>query len=316
VTVAAAALPLLATLDQNASGYVRKLSDSGLPEYWSQSCIPLTVYLNGFTEMSRDEVAKSVAAGAHAWGPNAVGCPDGTRPYLEIVTNIAGDDHGPSASTNDGRNHLTFVVEGWADLLPSGTSRPSNALALTSTWHRPDGRIVGADIELNADPLFGFVWRNLDPGVDPGGGNGLQLADLQNAVTHEIGHLLGFGHTCLGFDDDPAFDDQGQPVPDCRSASDELRQTVMYNGILTEGETSKRFLSSDEVRAVCEVYPEASDPRNCTLDLPNDGCGCAAAAASSSGSRGVLVAGCVLGLVVIGRRRGRRAARERTARPG
>ena len=214
-------MPLLATLERDASAYVRKLTDSGLPEYWSQSCLPVTVFMGGFTEMKRDEVAKSVAAGAHAWGPNAVSCFDGTRPYIEIVTNIASDEQAARLRANDGYNYLTFVVDGWGDPLPDGSFRPSNALAVTATWHRPDGRIVGADIELNADPLFGILWRNVDPGVDPGGGNGLLLADLQNAVTHEMGHLLGFGHTCRNFDEEPSVDDQGEPVPDCGSASDE-----------------------------------------------------------------------------------------------
>lgn len=55
-------------------------------------------------------------------------------------------------------------------------------LALTRTWTMPDGEIVHFDVTLNGeDPLWSTA----------GGG---QAMDLQNAMTHEVGHALGLGH--------------------------------------------------------------------------------------------------------------------------
>ena len=51
----------------------------------------------------------------------------------------------------------------------------------------------------------------------------------------------------------------------------------MFATILEDNaEISKRVLSPDDIRAVCETYPAERDPHACTLDLPDDGCGCAA----------------------------------------
>jgi hypothetical protein len=81
-------------------------------------------------------------------------------------------------------------------------------------------------------------------------------------------------------------------------------------------ETSKRVLSQDDVDGVCAIYPAAQDPHACTLDLPDDGCGCAAGRAPG-GDRGALAGAVVaLALALVRTGRGRRAGRARTARPG
>jgi hypothetical protein len=161
---------------------------------------------------------------------------------------------------------------------------------VTYSFVQPGGRIVDADMRLNAAYR---AFADLDPG---GYSNGQGLAfDLQNAVTHELGHVLGLDHTCVLDPDDPRpLDDQGIPVPTCAGASDEILATTMYPS--TEpGWISQRVLSSDEVRAVCTIYPAGADPKLCVLDLPNDGCGCAAAGARPGG----LIAAAALVLAVI-----------------
>ena len=81
-----AAVIALTIITSTAHAYVQKRNDSGLPEYWQASCASVTVYTNGFSMMTRDEIAKSIGAAAQAWSPGAVSCPDGGHPSIEIVT--------------------------------------------------------------------------------------------------------------------------------------------------------------------------------------------------------------------------------------
>ena len=302
LVAAVIALPIITS---TAHAYVQKLNDSGLPEYWQASCVSVTVYTNGFSDMTRDEVAKSVGAAAQAWSPAAVSCPDGGNPSIEIVTSMAAADARAPAVAYDAHNTVSIVSEGWRPGLES-------AVALTSVFARSDGRIVDADMQINAE---WSEWANLDPGFDPTGFNGQFPFDLQNAVTHEFGHLLGFGHTCWSPFSDPVrpIDDQGQEVPDCGdSAPDEVKQSVMYAVVdPLRLEISKRFLSIDEVRGVCEIYPPTTAPPVCALDTPNDGCGCAAAAGDgqTDGQAAGVLALLAIALGAIRMRRARRAAR-------
>ena len=78
---AAACGALLAVLTAPAvsHAYVRAhAAQSLLPTFWDAGCQIVTIYPNGFTEMTSDEVAKSIAAAAHAWSPDAVTCPAAT----------------------------------------------------------------------------------------------------------------------------------------------------------------------------------------------------------------------------------------------
>jgi len=287
-----------------AWGYVRKKTDAGIDEYWQLSCVPLTVYLNSFTDMTRDEVAKSVGAAAHAWSPSAVTCADGSHPFLEIVTSMAPADEVPPAPAYDGRNTMLFYT-------PSRPYPPFeisgigiSTVALTSTWARADGHIVDADVRINAVDNF---FANIDPGFVAA--NGQSPLDLQNALTHEFGHLIGLGHSCwnLFSDAEQPIDDMGVPVPTCDSAPDDVIQTVMFATIQGNLETSKRVLSPDDIRAACSIYPSEQDPHVCAYDMPNEGwgCGCSAAPAPAGASLSLVSLLSLLSLLARPRRRPR-----------
>jgi len=91
---------------------------------------------------------------------------------------------------------------------------------------------------------------------------------------------------------------------------DDVKQTVMYAVVdPLRLEVSKRFLSTDEIRGVCEIYPPTTAAPVCALDTPNDGCGCAAAAGDGDREAAGVLALLAVALYTIRMRRARRAAR-------
>lgn len=90
-------------------------------------------------------------------------------------------------------------------------------VALTTSYYDPHtGTISDADIDLNDK----WYWTVGDTGVS---------YDVQNAVTHELGHLLGLAHS---------------PDPNA----------TMYASA-DEGELKKRDLGLDDINGLCTIYP-------------------------------------------------------------
>jgi hypothetical protein len=307
----AGALAAVSLVARGAGAYVQAVSDAGAPLYWSSSCETVTIYLNGFTAMTPDEVAKSIAGAAAAWGPDIVTCPaavgDGGEghPYFEIIPELSTGGAVPGVA-RDGKNSIIFQTTDW------GTN-PPEALAFTSVWKEPNGRIFDADIEINATTGGAITWANLDPGTPPPE-HGILRFDLQTVMTHEFGHFLGLAHTCIDTDltdasndgNNPppsATDDQGNPVPSCSDADAQEMGAVMWYEVSPES-IAKRVLSTDDARGVCAIYPPAQDPHSCTQNLPDDGCGCAIARTRSGRLAGLALAAMALALAG-GRRRPR-----------
>jgi len=138
----------------------------------------------------------------------------------------------------------------------------------TSSYIQSTGGLVDADIELNAATAFPTVVDS--PPCSPGALSTACVAnDVQNAVTHELGHFLGLDH-----------------APDPSS-------TMYANEPL--GETSKRVLDSGSKQFVCDVYPQGRASIDCSA---SSGGGC-----SSTDASGALVPGLALVLAALARRR-------------
>jgi hypothetical protein len=115
------------------------------------------------------------------------------------------------------------------------------AIAITTTSFNPkSGLIFDSDIELNA-PRFLFTTVDAPPcpvnmySVD------CVATDVQNTVTHEVGHLLGLAHTT------------------------EAGSTMAPRA--DPGETSKRTLDANSAKFVCDVYPAGKPSKSCVVKV-------------------------------------------------
>jgi MYXO-CTERM domain-containing protein len=228
-----------------ARAFVPYRTATGQAYHWSRACVGVRVYADDLSDMTPAQVMDAASGAAAAWSAAANPCS-----FVNLVVQQASGP-GPKVSY-DGIDTTTFRSTSWCnpDDPPGACSYPPEATALTTIFvMKSTGVIVDADIEVNAK---NFVWG--DVALQPG-----TRQDLQSTLTHEMGHLLGFDHTCVmpGAPGAPPLDDMGNPVPACDDASAAVRATTLFPGVMPN-DVSKRTLEPDDQRAVCTTYP-ASD---------------------------------------------------------
>ena len=146
----------------------------------------------------------------------------------------------------------------------------STVVALTtSSYIVSTGELLDADVEMNAASATPTIVDS--PPCSPGAISTSCVAnDVQNAVTHEIGHFLGLAHS---------------PDP----------SSTMYTSEPL-GETSKRVLDTGSKQFVCDVYPAGQVSKDCAPSSSSSGC-------SSAGDPGALAPGILLLLLALAGRR-------------
>ena len=289
-------------------GYVPTTNDSGARLHWAGSCVFLTPSMKGTPDLAQDDVIAAFTAAANAWNGQAGSCS-----YIRFMMQPAEDRD----LRYDGKNMLIFRGDKWE---PGGTDdmHPYNPAATAITTVRfvndksraDNGTILDTDIEVNTIDYAMAVGCETRCRTNATSGT---VEDLQNTLTHELGHVIGLAHTCYTPDPrnptaPPPLDNTGQPAPRCELGSllpKTVTDAVMYpfQGPM---EISKRVLSQDDIDGDCHTYPTAMDPHVCApVEVASDG-GCAVSPATSDADDGAFLTGGLLTAFVLSRLRRRR----------
>jgi hypothetical protein len=271
---------------------------NGLPVYfhWNRVSVPITVYPNDMSTMTPDAVELAASAAASAWSQDQLACT-----FLNLQVSASFDATQPAGRDD---THVLVFRSQWCDpAAPDLCQR--EALAVTSVFAgTTTGTIQDADIEVNTE---NFVWDDL--AMRPA--NGKQ--DLQNALTHEMGHFIGLDHNCFSPSTDPVthqpiprqVDNTGVPVPDCATAPINVQRATMFNSAEL-GDLSKRTLEPDDQQGVCDIYPVDHPP---SLADSNTGCTCRLSPSSSRDALASSVAAMLLLAMMTWTRSRRRRSR-------
>jgi hypothetical protein len=257
-----------------ASAYVPSITNvTKKPLRWvNTNCVQLIPDLNGSDDIPDDSDIEALTNAVNNWH-------DGIQSCSYIRFQLMAGRTGLSKSFNEqGSNEaiVTWVEKDWSP------TRDVQAAGLTTLFFVDDadsprdGMILDADVELNGVNFRFSTGSTGKPG----------RMDLENTLTHELGHVLGLDHPC---DDGTRKvlppDNEGNTLPKCGTAAvtRAMKDVTMYNFAST-AEIKKRTLEPDDVLGICETYPLASDPGQCSPPIAGAGGGCSIVNASKPDS--------------------------------
>lgn len=274
--------------------YLPARTSSGNDVRWESGCVHITPDLAGSSDVAADGEGLALEAALAEWEGTTAGC--GYQGFVRLPP----EDHEVGY---DGVNVVKYREDRWCRPPVDGDPEEcyqGEAAAITTLIHidregaSDDGRLLDADIELNGvDFAYAVDGTSLGQGA---------VADVQNTLAHELGHLLGLDHTCWDREGEAPLDGDGDRVPDCRPSallSGEVVEATMYNYQLA-GETSKRTLEPDDVGGACALYPRAEDPGTCEpVSGPGGGGGCGCRVGGRSGTDGRARLAALLGVAAV-----------------
>jgi predicted Zn-dependent protease len=194
MTIALLAALLIAPTGQ---AYTMMTNDSGAPLSWKQMPIKVAINPDNPFGLSDDEVEDAVLNAMESW--ESVGA----AVEFEYLGFTDTQEMG-----FDGEN-VVFFTDQWQE----GSSKA----AMTYNWTTEDGAIVAFDIGVNSQN-----WEWTTDEIEP-------RMDLENVMAHELGHVLGLGHSDI---DDLA---------------------TMWEST-TNGELIKRSLRPDDENGLLAIY--------------------------------------------------------------
>ena len=282
--------------------YVRTTSvKTGHPIYWESGCVFMTVDSAGTTAIAGDGEFPIIDAAISEWNTKTASCS-----YIKLMN----DGRKAAEVGSDGINLIKFRDTVWPHPEAQAAAAITTARFIDDANSSRNGAILDADIELNGVNFNIATGCNGSPAtcqsLHTTGQSG--FAELQNTLTHELGHVLGLEHPCLAQGDPQRVDNLGNAVPNCSFGSDPPRiaDVTMYN-FQTPGEIKKESLAADDILGVCDIYPTAKTPQTCDHASPSSGSGGCCSASGPRPDVSFLLAGTTL-LIVLRRRRTSRTA--------
>lgn len=192
-----------------AAAFAIKTTSMGAEVRWTTPHVRLGVLLTG--EAARDRLLqRATRLAAAAW--SSTGEVDITVEVTDEVARMGWEEGSPAAN-----------VVAWAE---GDWTHDEDMLALTFLHYATDtGDILDADILVNDEA---YRWTDADEAPRDGD------YDLANALTHELGHALGLGHS-------------------------EVLAATMYPSS-SSMEISKRDLDADDEEGLRAIYAAVEDP--------------------------------------------------------
>ncbi len=236
--------------------------------WFGSNCVIVRINSNGSDDVSDGSDVAAVKRALENWRKATASCS-----FLRFQLL----DDSPTAAAAFDKNAVNENVIAWVE---SGWKHDPQAAALTTVYFiekegaENDGQILDADIELNGE-RFHFATTGA-----------ADKTDVENTVTHELGHLMGLDHPCNDGSRTPApMDHTGATIPSCFPAyklTQWIKDATMYN-FADPGEMKKRSPETDDIAGICQTYPLGSDPKTCgpPPDYRDDG-GCAISAPAAS----------------------------------
>jgi len=292
--VALAAAGLLIVPATRSQAYVRSTDNNNVFLYQPGSCVWIAPEAGGSRDLTLDVVSATLGKAIANWQGVTLdkGCS-----YLKITE----DPPTAGEAVVDYKNLVKFRSDKWCRPADPAVMAAENcfspdATAITSVYYRidPEGMIIDADIEMN-EINFTFVVEPTTKAPRPN----TKIADLENTLTHELGHFQGLDHSCWDHqaphDKTPPLDNNGAPAPDCNTLmSLPLPQrlavesaTMFYTA--TAGEISKRQPKADDINGICTIYASNIDPRSCSRLSAVPKTGCSVGRATPAGATALLL---------------------------
>ncbi|MBU1433297.1 matrixin family metalloprotease [Myxococcota bacterium] len=190
-----------------ASAYELKTDGEGHAVHWAQMPVPYAMDIHGALDFDNATAEAIVQDSFEAWSGH-----QGSEVSLVYQGQVRGDAPGYDAARPDeNHNSVFWLRDDWA--------HGADTLAITITvFQRGTGELLDADILVNERD---YTWS--DEGEN----------DLQNTLTHEVGHLLGLGHS-------------------------EHPEATMF-ATAGDFEITKRDLHEDDMAGLARVYPSADE---------------------------------------------------------
>lgn len=224
------------SLDANLRTFSRNRTDGSNGEgegpflYWDDRAFPIPYFISALSFMGLQDYVTAIDLSFQEW----------TRRQNAIVDFLPMGCTTKAKNENDGVNSIILVKDDWPF--------DSAAIAITRNFY-VSGNSASAGVILDSDILLNAVDHKFTTT------NELGKHDIQNIITHEVGHFIGMGHEVAPAD----------------------ANATMY-AVASPNEFIKRTLNSSDLQGLYSAYagvpiskqPHITEP-SCFVYTPGDG---------------------------------------------